>query len=395
MLRQIGDDVADVLKDLNSRRGRSVLLVAAVALSTGALVTSFGVSETASRQISSDLAAAILDEISVTGAQGGGISSEPLFPPGAEERAMAVPGVTAAGLRLDLELSVARPRRFWEGQARTDLQVFGATAGYLAAIDSDYDSNLGWALDETDPYSIVLLGVAAASELGIPVGFSGPGYRIYVNGHPAEVVGVVGGLMDRDISRAVIVPYREAVMVAGGDSTARMIVATAPGSGAAVSDVIRAAVRPDMPSTLTASRVVDLKDTRRGVQSQLARLAGASGLLLLALTGLLMANAMVVSVVSRLPEIGLRRALGASRTGVLRLFLLEGGLVGALGGLGGSAIGLWSTLVVSLANGWSPELSPAAAAFGLFLGIGTGLLGSGYPASRASRVNPAEAIRFD
>ncbi len=395
MLRHLRDDLTDVLRDLHSRRGRSALLVAAVALSTGALVASVGVSTTASMQVGADLAARILDEVTVTAALSDGGIDGPLFPPDAQQRATAVPMVISAGLRLDLDVATARPSRFASGPALRELQVFGATAEYLDAVGSPIEPDVGWALGDAQPYDVVVLGASAAALLGVPESVTGPGVRIYVNGHPAEVIANVGTADDEKLAHAVIVPYHEAVRIVGGDGGARMVAATEVGAGAAVAAVLRSAIRPDRPTALSASRVVDLQDTRRGVQSRLARLAGATGALLLTMTGLLMANAMVVSVVGRLPEIGLRRALGASRWAVMRVFLLEGGVVGALGGLGGAVIGLWSVVVVSAVSGWTAQMSPGLVGVGFALGVGIGLLGSGYPALRAARVNLAEAVRFE
>lgn len=404
--RSVVDDLADVLLELSARRGRAVLLMLAVALSTGALVAAVGVSTTASEQINADMAAQVLDEITLTAAE---TSSEvdaadrsgaagPVFTAGAEARVHELDMVAAAGLRLDLDVVDSRPSRFevpeTEQSASAAVQVFGATESYLDAVSATVPGGTAWMVSSESPYQVVLLGEGAAQELGVPTGGDLSGYRVWVNGHAAEVVGIVTSGDRVDLSRAVIVPYAEAV-ARRGDSQSRMTVRTELGGGGAVAEVVRLAARPDAPEKLVATRIVDLRDLRTGVQTQLGRMAGTVGTLLLLLTGLLIANSMVVAVVSRTSEIGLRRALGASRADVARLFLLEGGSLGLLGGLAGGALGAWVVVAVSAVNGWGAVLTGWLAVAGPTIGVAIGVVASLYPSVRAAGISPATAIRVD
>lgn len=393
--RALRDAVRDVSIDLTARRGRIVLLLLAVALSTGALVASIGISASASRQIGTDLAASTLGAVSVTVAPGG--VDVTAFPADADARAAAVPLVTAAGLRLDLSLPDVAPSRLRptsrDPQPVPTVQVFGATAGYLAATGTSATPAEQDLLD--GHLHVVLLGAKAAHDLGVPTATSGlTGYRIWVNGHWADVVGILEG-GDAGLADAVVVPYTEAVQQMGGDSEARMLVTTRPGAGAPVSSVLRTALRPDDPARLDVSQVADLASLRRGVSTQLTRLAAGVGALLLMLTALLVANSMIVSVVGRTAEIGLRRALGASRWAVARLFVLEGGMVGLAGGLAGSAVGAAAVVAVSAIDGWTCYLPPVVALAGPAVGLVVGIVASAYPARRAATVSPAVAIRVD
>lgn len=404
--RSVVDDLADVLLELSARRGRAVLLMLAVALSTGALVAAVGVSTTASEQINADMAAQVLDEITLTAAE---TSSEvdaedrsgaagPVFTAGAEARVHELDMVAAAGLRLDLDVVDSRPSRFevpeTEQSASAAVQVFGATESYLDAVSATVPGGTAWMVSSESPYQVALLGEGAAQELGVPTGGDLSGYRVWVNGHAAEVVGIVTSGDRVDLSRAVIVPYAEAV-ARRGDSQSRMTVRTELGGGGAVAEVVRLAARPDAPEKLVATRIVDLRDLRTGVQTQLGRMAGTVGTLLLLLTGLLIANSMVVAVVSRTSEIGLRRALGASRADVARLFLLEGGSLGLLGGLAGGALGAWVVVAVSVVNGWGAVLTGWLAVAGPTIGVAIGVVASLYPSFRAAGISPATAIRVD
>ena len=119
---------------------------------------------------------------------------------------------------------------------------------------------------------------------------------------------------------------------------------------------------PGTPEKLDVSQVVLHEDIRQSVSGQLTRQAAWIGGFLLVLTVLLIANSMIVSVTARTTEIGIRRALGASRSAVAGVFWFEGGLVGALGGLAGAGIstGFSGDEIV---NGSAPVCSEAELLF--------------------------------
>jgi putative ABC transport system permease protein len=242
-----------------------------------------------------------------------------------------------------------------------------------------------------------MLGVGAARDLGIPTTSDLTGYQVWVDGHVADVVGILHGSAgpDTDLSAAVVVPYAEAVHHEGSDQQAQLLVRTVTGGGFPVSQVVRSALRPDDPGALTATQVADLAAVRAGVSTQLGRLAAGVGLLLLVLTGLLIANTMIVSVVARTSEIGLRRALGASRSDVAGIFVVEGGLTGVAGGLAGSAAGTAAVVAVSAAYGWSSYLPWWLVLAGPMIGLVVGVGAAAQSAFRAARISPATAIRVD
>jgi ABC-type antimicrobial peptide transport system permease subunit len=102
---------------------------------------------------------------------------------------------------------------------------------------------------------------------------------------------------------------------------------------------------------------------------------------------------MYLSVQARSHEIALRRALGTSRPGIARLFVLEGAIIGIAGGAAGAALGTVAVLVATGARGWDPVLPAGIAPIGIGLGIATGLISSLPPAWIAARKEPAVALR--
>lgn len=443
----VRDLISDVLVELSVRRGRTLLVLAAVALSTGALIASVGVSQTAAQQIGADIAATTLDEISV-GVRPGGTSDEEVvaaepepvptgedgepaegfvdgpersavgstpitvFPDDAEDRAMAIDLVDAAGRQVtvtglpgvDVTRTEAVPTE------RSGLIVRGATPEYLDAARIDVPDGRGWLLDGNDP--VVFLGSAAAEQLEVPVTQDPTGYQVWIDGQRYAVVGFLtgGAAVEGPESRgaalgsgesemagsmSVIIPYRNALSMVGSDSEATMLVRTAPGAGAAVGPVVREAIRPDAPERLEASQVQSLNSLRDGVSTQLGRLAAGIGAFLAVLTALLIASSMIASVVARTSEIGLRRALGASKRDVALVFLGEGVVVGVLGGLAGGALALVLVVGAAAINGWSALTPLWMIGVGPLLGGVIGIASATYPAIRAGRISPAIAVRAD
>lgn len=105
------------------------------------------------------------------------------------------------------------------------------------------------------------------------------------------------------------------------------------------------------------------------------------------------ANTTLVSVMERTGEIGLRRTLGARGRHISVQFLCESSVLGTLGGLVGSALGVLGVVVVALLRDWTPVIHPLTVTSAPGVGLVTGLLAGFYPAWRASRVQPVEALR--
>lgn len=389
----VRDVVIDVAVEMHARRARTVLMMAAVALSTGALLSAIGMSDIAAHQLDADLAASTVTLVSVV--PGHGVQAGPddtVFPADAEERATAVDLVRAAGRRVDVhDALTSGVRRTGGTTPEADVRVVGLTGGYLDAAGSSTTS--GWMLDHARPAA--LLGVEAARALGVPVTVDPTGYLVHIDGRSYPVVGFLPSGGEPDLSRLVAIPYSSALEIAGGDAESQLLVRTAPGAGTVVADVIRLALRPDAPEQLTSSQVVDVADLRTGVSTQMDRLVAGVGGLLLTLTILLIGNAMVVSVMSRTSEIGLRRAIGASRGRVAALFWVEGALGGGVGGLAGSALAAVAVLTVAVANQWTATLHLGWVGLGPVLGVAAGLVSSLYPALRAAGIQPAQAVRAD
>ncbi|RMI06914.1 ABC transporter permease [Cellulomonas triticagri] len=391
--RGLVDDLDEVFRSIHSRRGRMSMLVLAVAMSVGVTVASIGIGRTAAEQIAGDLAASIQDQVTLSAATGSDGRGGDLFPPDAEARATDVPLVRTAGLRVELNSDLAPVSR--PGILNTSERppgVIAVTGGYL--IGASAQSPSAWAFSTPHVQPVALVGARAAERLGLPTTSAYSGVTIEVGGRELQVIGTLPPGREQ-LDELVLIPYSIGVEMLSSDASARMVVTTEPGAGARVAAVLAAAVRPDAPTALSPSRVVDLAALREGVDTQLGRLTGMLGIVLTVITALLIGNTTASSVSARTAEIGLRRALGASSPMIVRLFLGEGMIVGLLGGLVGAALGCW--LIVATAAGfeWTARLSPDLLALGITLGIGTGIIASAYPSSRAAQIHPAQAVRVE
>lgn len=105
------------------------------------------------------------------------------------------------------------------------------------------------------------------------------------------------------------------------------------------------------------------------------------------------ANTTLVRVLERIGEIGLRRARGAARRHIALLFLAESTLLGAAGGVLGASVGVLTVVAVSAFRSWTPVLDPWVPLLVPLVGAATGLVAGGYPALRASRLEPAGSLR--
>lgn len=210
------------------------------------------------------------------------------------------------------------------------------------------------------------------------------------------VAGIVDDVERRpDVLMSVSVPRTTAERMWGppGPGDARMLVATETGAARQVAEVAPVALRPDHPEYLKAVPPPDPRMLRAGVTGDLDQLFLLLAGICLVIGAVGIANTTLVAVLERTGEIGLRRALGARGRHISLQFLAESGTLGTVGGLVGTALGVCTVIGVALVRDWTPVVHPATVAAAPAVGLATGLVAGLYPAWRASRIEPAEALR--
>ncbi|MGH9260616.1 MAG: ABC transporter permease, partial [Acidimicrobiales bacterium] len=240
-----------------------------------------------------------------------------------------------------------------------------------------------------------VLGSVAAERLGISSLDGGP--LVYLGGHWFRVIGILDDVpLAPDIDRSVLIGYDVAQRLFGiDDAPSTVRVRTNPDETDAVWELLAATAHPEAPNEVDVSRPSDALEARAKADETLTALLLGLGAVALLVGGVGIANVMVISVLERRAEIGVRRALGATRRHIRLQFLIESMLLAGLGGAVGVGLGSIITWLYADSRGWSFAVPLTGLLGGVAAALAVGAVAGLYPAVRASRLAPAEAVRAE
>jgi putative ABC transport system permease protein len=285
---------------------------------------------------------------------------------------------------------------------RTDLVRDDITGGIsVYAVDEDLIDTLrlelvdgAWFDQATAAYPAVVLGSTAAAQLGVTD--VADGLRVYLNDQWFAVIGIIEPVsVAEGLDRAALVGLEAAEIYLAGDDLApgTLYIRATEGSVDAVRGVLPATIDPESPEEVEVSRPSDALAAQEAADDAFTSLFLGLGAVALFVGGIGIANVMVISVIERRGEIGLRRALGATRAHIRRQFLTESVLLAGAGGLVGVGLGVLITAVYARSQGWAIVVPAIAVGGGLVASLVIGAAAGLYPAIRASRLTPTEALR--
>ncbi|MFH8567741.1 ABC transporter permease [Streptomyces sp. NPDC017993] len=373
---------------LRARPMRVVLSALGIAIGIATMIAVVGISASGKAQLLQKLDALGTNMLVASPGQGM-FGEEVKLPKEAPGMVGRLDGVRQVGATADLEVSVRRSEKI-PVEETGGITVKAAGVGLLGTLRGAMASGT-WLNDANGRYPSVVLGHVAAERLGI----SRPGRQVAVGGRYFTVVGILRPLpLAPEIERSALVGWTAAGELLGFDGHPTAIYErSTDASVQRVRDLIPHSVDPQNP------RNVQVSDPSSALQAKAATEGTFTGLLLglggvaLLVGGVGVANTMIISVLERRHEIGLRRSMGATRGQIRLQFVTESLLLSGLGGIAGIALGAAATYAFAAAGGmpWVVPLWAVGGGFGATLVIGS--VAGLYPAVRAARLPPTLALQ--
>lgn len=383
---RVGDILLDALRASRAQRGRRVGLVAAVAFACGLVVTTLGLSQTASSQVSERFDARRNTQVKLT--DPGGVSGSAELPGNTAARLRQVAGIRRSGTVSELPAAQVSASMAVMDEAEAT-PLFAISSGLLHTVAAEVDWLPGHP-GELGPREVVIGSVAALS-LGVGSVLNEP--VVFIDGVPYAVAGIVREVeREPELLSAVSVAFEVTEARAVGGSS-HILIETVPGAAPQVARQAPVAVDPMDPDRFVVDAPVDPRELRGEIEDDVSTSMMILSVVALVVSIVSVGNTMSMDVVRRTPEFGLRRALGARGVHVLGQVTTEATIVGIIGGMVGLYLGFAAILVVTVVERWQPVLDLRLLPIALVSGGIAGVAGGLAAAFRASRIQPVDALR--
>jgi putative ABC transport system permease protein len=391
------DLAGEAVAALLARPARVGLTVLGTVIGVGALVATLGLSKTAGNQIVGRFDALSATDVVVSPSARAGGAGATVLPWDAESRLLRLNGVAAAGtlsdvdVRGDLVRSVPVNDPLAAGAVQLPMKA--ASPGLFRAVHAGLSTGrLFDAGHSLRGDRVLVLGPNAARRLGIARVDEQP--AVFVGDRVYAVIGLLSSVRRQpSLLGAAIMPEGTARREFGLRAPALAQVETRIGAVDLIARQAPVALSPTDPGLLKVAAPPDPRQLRGAVKNDLNALFLLLGGVSLLVGAIGIANVTLVSVLERVGEIGLRRALGAARRHIVAQFLLESTAMGLAGGVIGASLGTLVIVAVSASKTWTPVLDPWVPLGAPALGALVGLLSGTYPSVRAASLEPVEALR--
>lgn len=393
-MNQFRDLVAVAVAGLRARKVRTMLIMLGPIIGVAAMVSAVGLTESAKGALQAQLSELGTNLIIAQAGSSFG-SQNPTFPGDAVQRVENVSTVTAAAATTNLSGVISLPIQGASSYYQAFPAPVRAAGDNLPAVLKVPMQDGRW-LDSADTRlhtRAVVLGSGIAKQYGY---LPGETRTIMLNGNNFGVVGVLGPVkLDPTLDNAAFVTQWAAKHVLGTNGKPNeLYVRSVPDATQATANAIPTAINLGGPAQVSTQIPSDVLQAAAKANKTLQQVALLAGLLALTVGGIGIANVMSISVIQRSAEIGIRRAVGHSRSKIAAQFLLESLFVGVLGGIVGAVIGIGVVYGVSAVSGWVVVIAyadiPIWMGLALFVSIAAGL----YPSIKASRLEPLETLRL-
>ena len=390
---------------IRATRLRSFLTTLGIVIGVAAVITMVALGSGAQRAVEAQLASLGTDLLTISSGQQwnrGVASAERVSLTSADAEALRrdAPTLKAVVPNIGADLQV----KF--GNRNANVEVMATTADFAEV--NRFATTSGRFFTSGEDYArrrLAVLGAQVPEELEAEPELL-LGAQLFIRGIPFEVVGILapkgeGGRDDPD--ETVYIPFRTGEYRIFGSDRLQGItvqVARADSINASLLDIERVLrrehrLRPDQPNDFRIRDRSTFLEAQAAASETLTYLLAGIATVSLLVGGIGIMNIMLVSVTERTREIGIRKALGATRKQVLLQFLIEALALCLLGGVGGILLGVGAATLLATLNGWSATVSPAAVALAVIFSAAVGLFFGVWPARRAARLDPIEALRYE
>jgi putative ABC transport system permease protein len=391
----VSDVVAQCLVAPTGRPVRSALTILGTVVGVGALVTTLGLTASARSAVNQRFDALASTEIDATAMQGSPSTTITNGDSGAVHRLVGVVAAGVARIQISPEPAVTdsgAPEATGPGTSSTGPGVASLSVGAMKVVNPQMSCGVLYdRQEESRRARVALVGSAAAAELRIT---SIPA-KIHIDGSAFLVIGIIAKTeRESNVLLDVVIPNTTEEALLGSAVTAppTMVVATRPGFAGPVESALARTIDPEDFGAISVTSPPSPVALQAAVSSELTGLFTVLTLVGLIIGIVSIANITLVSVLERVHEIGLRRAIGARKGQIAIQFVLESIALGYLGGLFGTAGGLATIATIAVLKTWTPVLPLWVILVAPQTGALTGLLAGAYPAMRAASVDPMAAL---